>query len=212
MDIQEKTDFKHALVFTGGDWNPEKLHLPAADFVIAADAGYEKACALHIIPHLFVGDFDSTTADRAALPTSIEIIQVPCEKDMTDTMLACDLAIERGCTRITIVGGTGGRADHGLANILYLENLEKRSIDAMLTDGENQIRVCRNRTVTLPDRGGYFSVFALDNCVVTLSGCKYPLHRAILQRDYPYAVSNEILGDAATVIVEGTAVIIESSR
>ena len=73
--------------------------------------------------------------------------------------------------------------------------------------------VCRDRTIEIPDRGGYFSVFALDTCVVTLTGCKYPLHTATLRRDLPYAVSNEVLpGGTAVVEISGVAVVMESVR
>lgn len=209
-------NIRHAMIFTGGSWDPAKLSLtalPQPDYVIAADSGYDKAAALGITPDLLVGDFDSIRHDRATLPASMEIYKVPCEKDVTDTMLACDVAIERGYRHITIAGGTGGRADHGLSNILFLENLTNRHVDALLTDGENRIMVCRDRTVEIPDRGGYFSVFALDTCVVTLTGCKYPLHAATLRRDLPYAVSNEVLpGGTATIEVSGVAVVMESVR
>ena len=214
--MTDNNEIRHAMIFTGGDWDPAKLSLsalPQPDYIIAADSGYDKAAALGICPDLLVGDFDSLRHDKSTLPASMEIYKVPCEKDVTDTMLACDVAIARGYRRITIAGGTGGRADHGLSNILYLENLTNRHVDALLTDGENRIMVCRDRTIEIPDRGGYFSVFALDTCVVTLTGCKYPLHTATLRRDLPYAVSNEVLpGGTAVVTVSGVAVVMESVR
>ena len=148
------------------------------------------------------------------LPEGTELYVAPCEKDDTDTMLACSLAVEKGCTSLLILGGTGGRADHGLSNILYLESLRNHGVDALLTDGENRIRVLRDASVTLPDRGGYFSVMSLtDSCTVTLEGCKYPLTDAPLRREMPYAVSNEVLpGDNATVTVHGTAVVMETVK
>ena len=214
--MTDNNEIRHAMIFTGGDWDPAKLSLsalPQPDYIIAADSGYDKAAALGICPDLLVGEFDSLRHDKSTLPASMEIYKVPCEKDVTDTMLACDVAIARGYRRITIAGGTGGRADHGLSNILYLENLTNRNVDALLTDGENRIMVCRDRTIEIPDRGGYFSVFALDTCVVTLTGCKYPLHTATLRRDLPYAVSNEVLpGGTAVVEISGVAVVMESVR
>lgn len=214
--MTDNNEIRHAMIFTGGAWDPAKLSLsalPAPDYIIAADSGYDKAAALGILPDLLVGDFDSIRHDRTSVPGTVEIYKVPCEKDVTDTMLACDVAIERGYRRITIAGGTGGRADHGLSNILFLENLLNRHVDALLTDGENRIMVCRDRTITLPDRGGYFSVFALDTCVVTLSGCKYPVQNVTLRRDLPYAVSNEVLpGGAATIELSGVAVVMETVR
>lgn len=207
-----------AWIFTGGDWHADAClallsTLPRPKQILAADAGYKKALAANVIPTDVVGDFDSM-ARPTDLPDGVRLLTVPAEKDDTDTMLACSIAVENGCTSLLIVGGTGGRADHGLSNILYLESLRNRGVDALLTDGENRIRVLRDGTVVLPDRGGYFSVMSLtDSCVVTLSGCKYPLADATLRRELPYAVSNEVLpGENATVTVHGTAVVMETVR
>ena len=60
--------------------------------------------------------------------------------------------------------------------------------------------------------GGYFSVFALDECYITESGCKYPLNRAKLERRRPYGVSNETIADHAEITVEGVALLVTSKR
>lgn len=206
---------KTAVVFTGGACNLNNITLPEnIDMILAADSGYHKAMALGITPHKLVGDFDSLFdgAPTETLPEGMEIYKSPCEKDETDTMLACEIAVEAGAEEILIIGGTGGRADHGLSNILYLENLDRRGIRALLTDGENRIQVHHDCIVKLPDRKGYFSVFALDTCKVTLTGCKYPLTDAILERFMPYAVSNEVTSEEATIILTGYAVIMESQK
>jgi len=208
-----------AWIFTGGDWSSEKCRALLEEYsggirprlILAADSGYKKALALEIVPDLLVGDFDSMERP-ASLPEGVEIYVSPCEKDDTDTMLACSLAIEKGASSLLILGGTGGRADHGLSNILYLESLRNRGVDALLTDGENRIRVCRDCTLTLPDRGGYFSVMSLsDRCTVTLTGCKYPLTNAVLRRELPYAVSNEVVGEAK-IVLSGTAAVMETVK
>ncbi len=206
-------------IFTGGDWCADKCRALLAEVggtpkrILAADSGYKKALDLDLVPDYLVGDFDSMEKPES-VPEKTVLYVSPCEKDDTDTMLACSLAVEKGCQSLLIVGGTGGRADHGLSNILYLEALRNRGIDALLTDGENRIRVLRDASVTLPDRGGYFSVMSLtDTCVVTLAGCKYPVEAGQLRRDMPYAVSNEVLpGGCAAVTVEGTAVVMETVR
>lgn len=208
-----------AWIFTGGDWHEDKClallrSLSQPSRIIAADAGYKKALAAGVTPHYVVGDFDSMEKPTD-LPDTVTLVTVPCEKDDTDTMLACSIAVEKGCTSLLIIGGTGGRADHGLSNILYLESLCNRGIHALLTDGENRIQVVRDATVTLPDRGGYFSIMSLtDTCSVTLTGCKYPLTHATLRRELPYAVSNEILpgGEAVVTVESGTAVVMETVR
>lgn len=203
---------KTALVITGGYCNTEAVRrlLPVdVDLILAADSGYATSKALGITPDVTMGDFDSY---RDALPQGMKVLRVACEKDVTDTMLACEYAKEQGCRYITIVGGTGGRIDHSLSNVLYLEGLRREGIRVKLTDGENTVQVLLDEVATIPNDGGYFSIFALDTCVVTEVGCKYPLDNAQLVRRMPYAVSNEVVGEYATVTVSGAAILVTSKK
>ncbi len=212
MEKTVKNDTKTALVITGGYCNIEKVRrfIPhSVDLIVAADSGYETAQKLGITPDITMGDFDSY---RGSLPKEMNILRVACEKDVTDTMLACEYAKDNGCGYITIIGGTGGRIDHSLSNVLYLEELRTQGIRARLCDGENTVQVIMDEKVTVSGDGGYFSVFALDECVITETGCKYPLSQATLVRQRPYAVSNEVVGDGALITVSGTALLVTSSR
>ena len=203
---------KTALVITGGYCNIEeaKRVLPKyVDLTIAADSGYATAEKLGITPDIIMGDFDSY---RDSLPEGMNILRVPCEKDVTDTMLACEYARDNGCSYITIIGGTGGRIDHAISNVFLLEDLRREGIRVKLTDGENSVQVLLDETASVKNDGGYFSVFALDRCIATLSGCKYPLNRATLIRQRPYALSNEVIGEYAAVQVEGIALLVTSKR
>lgn len=205
-------NIKTALVITGGYCNVEEAAhmLPeSVDLTIAADSGYATAQKLGITPDITMGDFDSY---RDSLPPEMNILRVACEKDVTDTMLACEYAKDNGCRYITIVGGTGGRIDHSISNVFYLEDLRRQGVRVKLTDGENTVQVILDETVTVNSDGGYFSIFALDKCVVTETGCKYPLNRATLVRQRPYAVSNEAAGDYAVITVEGAALLVTSKR
>jgi len=201
---------KKALIITGGYLNTAKISLSEAfDMIIAADSGYIAAQKLQITPTVILGDFDS-----AAVPnTKAELIILPAEKDDTDTMFACKLAVERGATDLLILGGTGGRVDHFLSNLFLLQVLHDQKLSAILTDGENTLRVLQDETILVPNRGGYFSLFALSDCSVTLSGCKYPLKNYTLPRDNPsFAVSNEVIGDSATVTISGKAILCECQK
>lgn len=210
----EKTmnDRKTALVITGGYCNVEaaKNLLPeSVDLKIAADSGYMTAKKLGITPDITMGDFDSY---KDKLPPEMNTLRVACEKDVTDTMLACEYAKDNGCRYITIVGGTGGRIDHSISNVFYLEDLRRQGIRVKLTDGENTVQVILDETVTVKADGGYFSIFALDKCTVTEYECKYPLNNATLVRQRPYAVSNEVEGDYAVIKIEGAALLVTSKR
>ena len=62
-----------------------------SDYVIAADAGYEYCTENCIIPDLVLGDFDSL----GKAPKHPNVMQLPVEKDDTDTMFALKLGLER---------------------------------------------------------------------------------------------------------------------
>ncbi|MBQ3064419.1 MAG: thiamine diphosphokinase [Clostridia bacterium] len=193
-----------AYIFAGGVIDPANIYCKpgAEDLTIAADSGWHNALALGITPQILLGDFDSIGAD--SLPEAKEILQVPAEKDRTDTQLAVDLALSRGAHEMVIVGGLGGRLDHALSNLGVLEMLSERHVHAILEDGFNRVRFLRN-TGALIARSAYqyLSVLAADKTVkgVSVDGCKYPLKGAKLSRACGWTVSNEITGNCALVEV-----------
>ena len=73
------------------------------DYIVAADGGWQLALQMGVKPALLVADFDSLGVP--SLPEGVECVSLPTEKDVTDTMLACEYARDNGCSYITIVGG-----------------------------------------------------------------------------------------------------------
>ncbi|MBQ9087122.1 MAG: thiamine diphosphokinase [Clostridia bacterium] len=202
-------------IYTGGVIHPENIteHPKGDDLCIAADSGYENALALGEKVHLLLGDFDSLRATD--IPRETERLQVPAEKDFTDTQLAVDTALKKGATEICIVGGLDGRLDHTLSNLAILEDLHAKKIYATITNGYNRVRYIES-TSTLVARSGfrYLSLLCLSEKAkgVSIEGCKYPLKNAALTRSFQYAVSNEITGNCALVSVrKGGIYIIESN-
>jgi len=203
-----------AYIYTGGEINKEGIteHPRGNDMVLAADSGWHNALSLGEHPQILVGDFDSF--GKAELPKDVELITLPCEKDVTDTQAVVELAIERGADEIVIVGGLSGRLDHTLSNLGILEDMHARGVHAVITDGCNRVRYLKNGS-TLIGRGAftYLSLLAADATVkgVTVEGCKYPLKNARLSRAHQFAVSNELLGNCALISVRrGGVYIIES--
>ncbi len=197
---------KKVVIICGGECHVELISRDVFDdaYVIAADSGCDTAEKLGILPDLVIGDFDS--AKR--LPEGVKIIRALPEKDDTDTMLAIKHALDEGAAEITVIGGGGGRCDHLLSNIFMLEFLSDRNVKAELNDGLNRIFLLHDGEATLKNESGYFGVLALEDSVVTLTGCKYPLHKADLIRSNPFAVSNEVTSEEAKIIVSGKALVV----
>lgn len=186
------------LIITGGniddDFAFSFLKNNRYDEVIAVDGGLAFADRAGIkITHL-VGDFD--TIDGAVLEKYIHredicVHQFVPEKDYTDTDIAVKLAIElfsgRG-TSLTeekllhILGATGSRLDHVLANLQMLKNIMDAGIDGMIIDKNNQIQMIRGTHHLKMEGifGKYMSLIpaTMDLSGITLQGFKYPLDRA----------------------------------
>ena len=136
------------IIFTGGadifcgGFNPSDFD---ASYIIAADSGctqIKRLCdnVFHILPNLLLGDMDSFDKKKALeLFPNTEFMQYPKEKDYTDTQLALKIAIDMGYTDIEIIGGTGGRCDHYLANLLLFKYCNDNGVSLTFCDGKNKI-------------------------------------------------------------------------
>ena len=99
--MERKKAGMKCVIFAGLPAAPE-LHgwWADADYVIAADAGYENACRVGVEPDLLLGDYDSAPRPEAGAKT----VFLPAEKDDTDTYYAARKALELGATDVVIVG------------------------------------------------------------------------------------------------------------
>ena len=166
---------KTCVIIAGGDL-PGTIEIPEQTLVICADCGLRHARRLGIVPDVIVGDFDSYTEE---LPAGCEILRLPVEKDVTDTMQAVLYGEERGCRVFHIYGVFGGaRIDHSLANIQMLHTMQTRGLKGVLHHGGTTVET------QSPEEGtrryarfdGDFSVFSLTDkseCF-TICVCIYP--------------------------------------
>ncbi|MFQ8689109.1 MAG: thiamine diphosphokinase [Blautia sp.] len=179
--------------------------------VIAADRGLEFCSECGIIPDWAVGDFDSVASEVLKKYERISGLRwrklVP-EKDDSDTQSAMNLAIELGSKKVEILGGTGSRLDHVLANLGLLSYGEQKGITVALLDANNYVCLLADRETILRREeqfGDYVSFFPVWGEVrgLTLEGFKYPLCRHHLTVfDSGLTVSNEIVDEEAKIQFE----------
>ena len=124
-------------------------------------------------------------------------------------------AAELGAEEIHIVGGTGSRLDHMLANVYLLGLLREQGISAYLVDAHNRVQVIDQRIVIKKETqyGKYVSLLPFMGAVegITLKGMKYPLEDYTLDHCHSIGISNEITGEQAEIEFRtGRLVVIES--
>lgn len=176
--------------------------------IICADRGLDHALAAGLVPDIVVGDFDSADSQP---PEGVRVIRTVPEKDDTDTILACEVAIDEGCDEIRLYCALGGRTDHTIANIQTMEMMRRRGVNVTIVGEGERIYLAHEREVAIPKFRGYVSVFSYgEDCTVSEYGMKYGLVRYRLDNSYPLGVSNEVAEDVGRIIVHaGTALIIE---
>ena len=177
------------------------------DLVIAADGGYAALSSHGIRCDLLIGDLDSLDS----IPSGIELLRFPVEKDDTDTALAYREGVRRGYTDFTVLGGVGGRDDHTFANLSLL--LAARTAGHRMTLIGERMRafVIKDESISISGWNGQtVSVFALggDAVGVTLRGLYYPAENITLTPEVPLGVSNHLVGECAEVSVESGAVLV----
>lgn len=181
-----------------------------ADRIIACDKGYQYAEEAGVRPQLLVGDFDSYTG---SLPADIPILDLPVEKDDTDTMAAIRYAVQEGYSEIFLYCALGGRLDHLLGNVQSAVFAVERGCRVHIIDTDNLLYFFTDGTLTLPPRAGWsLSLLSLtDRCEnVSVTGVKYPLRDATLTNGFPIGVSNEWRGEAQISVGGGVLLVVMS--
>ena len=188
--------------------------MDASDYVIAADGGLKILISAGLTPDLIVGDFDSApTTDWREIYRDVPVVTFPTEKDSTDTELAIVEALKLPLETICILGGTGSRLDHTLANMMLLQRIERAGKKGIMLDDHNEISIIE--VGSHPVVKGPWQFFSLvpisDVLVVTLSGFKYPLEEAHIDQASSVTISNEFLSNTGIVrIHSGRAFLILS--
>ena len=185
------------------------------DFFVFCDSGLKHMEGLGVKPDLVVGDFDSHEKPE----TDAEMIELPREKDDTDTFFAAKEMVRRGFEEFLFVGVIGARLDHTLGNLSILFMLDTAGKRAKATDDYSEIEVVsakadRPGTARIDDSYPYFSVLNVTGEAegITIRNAKFPLEDGQIDWDYQYAVSNEVLpGETAEVsVMKGRVLLIKN--
>ncbi|MFR3727354.1 thiamine diphosphokinase [Lacrimispora sp.] len=189
------------------------------DVVIAVDRGLNAVFNLNLTPDAIVGDFDSVEQSvlrnyKSRKESITWEIHNP-EKDETDTELALNTAIRLGCTKLIILGATGGRQDHFLGNLHLLYPCLKKGVEASIVDERNWITVIEKSRTFEADKiyGKYISFLPLSEEVkgITLTGFKYPLFKKDITIGTSLCISNELTDLSGKVEFDsGTLICVES--
>ncbi len=189
--------------------------LKSADRIICADGGTRHAVNMRLTPDIIIGDMDSSAGRYIEYFGSkgVEIIRYSKEKDKTDTHICVEFALAFS-SEIILLGATGSRIDHMLANISLLRLGLEKNIPISLVDNNNNITMISTAIVLKGSRGDLFSLIPFTEKVegITTKGAHYELEDAVMELGDPYGVSNYFEGETVSISIKKGYLLVIRSR
>jgi thiamine pyrophosphokinase len=204
-----------AAIICHGDISDFEFHrrlLEGCSLIICADGGALYAKKMNIEPHVIIGDFDSCSREFVDSFAGAKIIEYPSEKDKTDAHLAVEYALSQGEKHIMLLGATGTRLDHTLANVGLLLFIRQKGARGEIINEHNRAFIIKDRAC-VKGRGTLFSLVPYGGDVkgVTLKGFKYPLDNFNMRLGSSIGVSNVLEEDTGQISIrDGTLIIIQA--
>ena len=213
---------KKAVILSGGSidqsFGLQLLSEIQPEYIIAVDSGLKFLHQNQVLPTHIVGDFDSvdsSVVEYYKSETNIPIRQFNPVKDASDTEIGLRYALELGAEELWLLGATGTRLDHVMANIQILKIAHDAGVKAYIVDNHNKISLNEKEIFLKKQKsfGKYFSIFPFGGIVqsVTITGAKYPLEDYRLCPYDSRCVSNEIVDDVKIIFPEGIIILMETN-
>jgi thiamine pyrophosphokinase len=180
-------------------------YLANADKIVCCDGSTENLLKAGFIPDAIVGDMDSLSPDlveRFKDRTYPDLDQET--NDLTKAVMWCKM---NNFSNLIIVGATGKREDHTIANISLLAEYIRELNILMVTD-TGVFQPCLKSSEISSFPGQQVSIFSIDpETEITSSGLKYPLSGTKL-KNWWMATLNEAVEDTFSLKFKGGPVIV----
>jgi len=180
--------------------------------IVAVDGGVLNAYKANIPFDYAVGDFDSYELRDE---NEFETVKLNPIKNDTDMYVAVDRLISGNYSSIDIIGATGNRFDHTMANICMLNKFSHKPVNITMIDEINKIKVlCDGEHIIKSKKNSYISFFSINNTsTIILNNVRYELNGYKLTNIDPLCVSNEFLnGKDALVKIKGKILMIIAKK
>ena len=189
------------VILANGDFpkHPNPLHiLNEAITIICCDGAVNNLEEYGIIPSHIIGDMDSISPDLKNKYKD-KLIHVP-EQNENDLRKALKWAENNGAKKASILGATGKRDDHSLANIFTLLEFPSQLKMTIFTD-HGKFSAVKGEHKFDSFTGEQVSLFSVDQTIeITSTYLKYNLNSKKLTNLYCGSL-NESLNDVFTISI-----------
>jgi len=174
------------------------VKLQDAQTIICCDGSVNNLVKNKMEPHYILGDLDSIDDNLQNIYRD-RVIKLP-DQDENDLRKAIQWAEGRGITEAVILGATGKRDDHTLANIFTLLQYPSQ-LEMTIYTNHGIFSVAENKKTFDSFTGQQISLFATDKSIeITSNNLKYNMMDSVLSSLYCGSL-NESLNDSFTLIL-----------
>lgn len=211
---------KTIIVLAGSDktlW-PAMDIFDEASYIVGVDRGAYEGLRHGLSIDIAVGDFDSLNAEELAYVKEHvkKVTQYPAEKDETDTEIGISLASQLSDdAEIVLIGGTGGRLDHFLANLWlpFQERFKTIATRFVIKDNQNTISYFSPGEYTIKKESDkkYLAFVCLTPMThLSLYDAKYQLDDVEVLQPTSYASNEFVSGTTRFSFASGLMCVIQS--
>ena len=179
--------------------------LRQAKQIVCCDGALDKLIAAGFEPTAIVGDLDS--AQELELQHWKDRIYPDKSEEYNDLQKALKYCIDQHLNSVTLLGCSGLREDHFIANLSIMATYSEHLDLLMITDHGTFIAI--RQTTTLPSHPGQpVSVFCKDELLpLTFHGLKYPVNKRCFKHFWEGSL-NEALGNEFTIELHAEGVVV----
>jgi len=179
--------------------------LKNAEQIICCDGAITFLEEQNITPHIIIGDCDSISSTQKEKYQSI--IQKDENDSYNDLQKAIRYCIANQLEQVVILGASGLRDDHFLANIGILMHYSNELSLSMITNYGIFMPICQTTTFqSFP--GQQISIFSFSpHAAITYHGLKYPVQRQKFKELWEGSL-NEAVGEQFTIEIEGNGALL----
>lgn len=172
-------------------------------YLVCCDGATNNLLRTTKVPDAIVGDCDSLSADNQQ--QFANIIHRKSEQETNDLTKSVTFCLEQGRNNITILGATGKREDHSIANISLLCEYMKEANVEMITDYGIIIGIDTASKFESYSKQ-QVSIFCIDSKPISSSNLSYPLNNSIFT-NWWQASLNESTDDEFIIEANGRTIV-----